>query len=70
MICPICQNETDVYIEDIGIGSYEYWGSLEVNSRIRAFTKCCDESMDVPVIENDNYEDKDDFNDYTYNGPY
>jgi len=45
-ICPACKKPCDVYAEDVGIGSYEYWGAKGFDSQIMYLSECCDEEME------------------------
>ena len=44
--CPCCKKEVEVYEEDVGIGSYEFWGQRCVDDRKGYFCRECDEPID------------------------
>lgn len=61
--CPHCKKEdAEVYWEDVGIGSYEFWGAKGCDTRIEYFCAECDEPADGFEPEPD-YPDEDPFRD-------
>ena len=51
--CMDCGEECDFYMEDMGIGSYEYWGAKGVDVHWVEVSCCCDAEVDNPTYEPD-----------------
>ena len=44
--CPHCHvADGDFYVEDVGIGSYEFWGQKCCDTNFQAFCGHCDECV-------------------------
>lgn len=48
--CTACGQPCEVGIIDNGIGSYEYWGSKEVDIQLEAVSNCCE----APAVDHNN----------------
>jgi len=44
--CKNCEEDVDVYMEDVGIGSYEFWGAKGYHSEMGYFCAECDDEID------------------------
>jgi hypothetical protein len=44
-ICSGCGNACDAITIDVGIGSYEYWGSTGVDVRLVEVSRCCEAEL-------------------------
>ena len=43
--CKKCKQECEVVWEDVGIGSYEFWGSHGVHTEYACYSKCCEDEL-------------------------
>ena len=43
--CTVCDQECSFTEVDEGIGAYEYWGSKEIDSKIVAYSDCCNDNV-------------------------
>lgn len=44
--CENCEDDVDIYEEDCGIGSYEFWGQKGTDTRMGYFCTVCNEEID------------------------
>lgn len=57
MMCSECLQECDVRNVDIGIGSYEYWGSKSIDVHYVPLSTCCEaDAYNEIIIDGDNVE--------------
>jgi len=54
--CGECGKPCDVYTEDTGIGSYEYWGATGVHTRIDYSSSCCNAQLYSDASLNNEWE--------------
>ena len=50
-ICDECGEECEFYMEDVGIGSYEYWGAPGVDVQWVEISCCCDADVSNPEYD-------------------
>ncbi|MFA5036970.1 MAG: hypothetical protein WC479_07325 [Candidatus Izemoplasmatales bacterium] len=47
--CPHCDEVVEVTFEDVGIGSYEFWGAKGTDVRWVPICSKCQEELDVDI---------------------
>lgn len=50
--CEHCKKSCFTYVEDAGIGSYEYWGAIYHDHHYALLSRCCDaEVFQDPTLQ-------------------
>lgn len=63
-ICPSCGWEGVPSTEDVGIGSYEYWGFRGFDSRIAFFCPECEEQIpEGEIVFEEEFDEPEDYGD-------
>lgn len=63
-ICKSCNEQCNLVKHDEGIGSYEFWGSKGVDSRIVIVSNCCHEEYELEPGETEEDHFEPDYDDY------
>lgn len=58
MICPNCHEDVEGVWEDVGIGSYEYWGAKGFDSRMSFLCESCGEELETEQSYQDHISDQ------------
>lgn len=57
MKCPHCQAEVEGRWADIGIGKYEYWGSINNDNRMAFLCEACEGELESEYSYQDYLDD-------------